>query len=55
MSLLKYLLMHCTGFQTILGCSIIGNKLRGVVQVARTLAWGARGRSFKSSHPELSF
>ena len=29
--------------------------LRGVVQMARTLAWGARGRSFKSSHPDLLF
>ena len=27
--------------------------LRGVVQMARTLAWGARGRTFKSCHPEI--
>ena len=25
---------------------------RGVVQMARTLVWGTRGRSFKSSHPD---
>ncbi len=44
--------MHCAVFQRILGCSII-KLLRGVVQMARTLAWGARGRSFKSSHPDF--
>lgn len=29
--------------------------LRGVVQMARTLAWGARGRTFKSCHPDHTF
>lgn len=25
---------------------------RGVVQMARALAWGARGRTFESCHPD---
>lgn len=27
---------------------------RGVVQMARALAWGARGRTFESCHPDHS-
>ncbi len=26
---------------------------RGVAQLASALAWGARGRKFESSHPDL--
>lgn len=26
---------------------------RGVVQMARALAWGARGRTFESCHPDV--
>lgn len=28
--------------------------IRGVAQVARVLAWGARGRKFKSCHSDLA-
>ena len=30
----------------------IGEVRRGVAQLARVLAWGARGRKFKSSHSD---
>ena len=27
--------------------------IRGVAQLASALAWGARGRKFESSHPDI--
>ena len=28
--------------------------IRGVAQLASALAWGARGRKFESSHPDIN-
>ena len=40
------------GSQEITGSNPVGST-RGVVQMARTLGWGSKGREFKSRRPDL--